>query len=272
MITKIGLATLAGLALPALALAQGAGSSGAPSEGADLAKKLSNPVADLISVPFQYNFNDGYGDGSGQQSYINIQPVIPISISPDWNVISRTIIPLVDQDDITPGAGSQSGFGNITQSFFFSPKQPTAAGLIWGVGPVLQIPTGGDDIAPDQWGAGITGVALRQTGPWTVGALANHIWSTSGNDEFGNQSATFLQPFLSYTTPKATSFTLNTESTYDWETEQWSVPLNFVVAQLVKIGGQPVQLGLGARYWVDAPDAGPDGWGLRAQVTLLFPK
>jgi hypothetical protein len=187
-------------------------------------------------------------------------------------VIFRTIIPPVDQDDIAPGSGSQSGLGNITQSFFFSPKRPMAGGLIWGVGPVIQIPTAGDDIAPDQWGAGVTGVALKQSGPWNFGALANHVWSISGNDEFGEQSATFLQPFVSYTTPKATSFRLNTESTYNWETEEWSVPINFVVGQVVKIGRQPVQFGLGARYWADAPDGGPDGWGLRAQVTFLFPR
>lgn len=123
---KFLLPTLVCLAVPAVATAQAAGSS--KEDGADLAKKLSNPVADLISVPFQYNCNDGYGDGSSQQSYVNIQPVIPISISPNWNLISRTIIPLVDQDGIVPGAGSQSGVGNITQSFFFSPKQPTAGG------------------------------------------------------------------------------------------------------------------------------------------------
>lgn len=136
----------------------------------------------------------------------------------------------------------------------------------------MQIPTASTDVAPDQWGAGITGVALKQSGPWTIGGLANHVWSISGGDEYGDQSATFLQPFLAYTTPKATSFTVNTESAYNWETEEWSVPINFLVSQAVKIGKQPVQLGLGARYWADAPEGGPEGWGFRAQVTLLFPK
>ncbi|MDU9004399.1 transporter [Sedimentitalea todarodis] len=241
--------------------------------GADLAKKLSNPVADLISVPFQYNYNNGYGaDGEGQQSYVNVQPVIPISISPNWNVISRTIIPLIDQDGVIPGMGSQSGVGNITQSFFFSPKAPTKGGLVWGVGPVIQLPTASDDLAPDQWALGITGVALKQSGPWTIGALGNHLWSVSGEDEYGKLSATFLQPFLSYTTPKATSFSINTESIYNWETEEWSVPINIAVAQVVKIGKQPVQFSLGARYWAKSPQDGPDGWGARFQVTLLFPK
>jgi hypothetical protein len=187
-------------------------------------------------------------------------------------VISRTILPVVSQDGFLPDGDSQFGLGATTQSFFFSPKQPTAAGLIWGVGPAFLLPTATDGISTNQWGAGITGVALKQSGPWTVGGLANHIWSVTGNSSDGDISSTFLQPFLSYTTPKATSFTLNTEATYDWTNEQWSVPINFLVAQVVKIGKQPVQFGIGARYWADSPEFGPDGWGARAVVTFLFPK
>ncbi len=238
---------------------------------ADLAKQLSNPVSSLISVPFQFNYNGGFPGGDGDQYYLNIQPVIPISISRDWNLISRTIVPIYNQD-ISDAQGHQIGLGPTTQSFFFSPKQPTAAGLIWGAGPVVLIPTATDGIASNQWGAGLTGVVLKQAGPWTVGGLANHVWSVTGNDEDGHISSTFLQPFVSYTTPKATSFTLNSESTYDWEAEQWSVPINATVGQVVKIGQQRVQFSVGARYWAEAPDTGPDGWGARFQVTLLFPK
>ncbi len=239
---------------------------------ANLAKQLSNPVAALISVPFQFNYNQGFYDGNGDQYYLNIQPVVPISISPDWNVISRTILPVYSQDGVVPGEGSQFGLGATTQSFFFSPKQPTAGGLIWGVGPVFLLPTATDGISTNQWGAGITGVALKQQNGWTVGGLANQIWSLTGNSDDGRISATFLQPFVSYTTPKATSFTLNTESTYDWEADQWSVPINAVVGQVVKLGKTPVQFSVGARYWAESPDYGPDGWGARFQVTLLFPK
>lgn len=260
------LSLLAALFLPVgVASAQSA-------NNADLAKKLSNPVADLISVPFQYNYNEGFLGGDGEQNYVNIQPVIPISISPDWNLISRTILPVIWQKDVIPGQGSQSGIGSITQSFFFSPKAPTKDGLIWGVGPVLLIPSATDNLSTNQWGAGLTAVGLVQRGPWTLGALANHIWSFTGNDTDGKISATYLQPFLSYTTPKATSFGINTESTYDWENETWSVPINFTVGQIVKLGKMPVQFTAGARYWADSPAGAADGWGARFQVTFLFPR
>ena len=259
MFTLVG--TLAAVAVPAFA------------QSADeLAKKLSNPVASLISVPFQYNYNSGFGDGDGQQSYINIQPVIPISIGENWNLISRTILPVVNQSDFTPTYGSRTGLGNITQSFFFSPKEPTEGGLTWGVGPVLQIPTATNGISPNQWGAGVTGVALKQANGWTFGVLANHVWSVSAEDRYGDSSTTFLQPFLSYTTKRATSYGINTESTYNWETEDWSVPINLTVGQIVKISGKPVSLTGGVRYWADTPEGGPDGWGARLVVTYLFPK
>lgn len=115
----------------------------------------------------------------------------------------------------------------------------------------------------------------KLTAPLVTGGRSgrgSHVWSTNKEDEFGQQSASFVQPFLAYTTPKATTFSLNTESTYNWETEEWAVPINVLVSQVVKLGKQPVQFGLGARYWADAPEGGPDDWGLRAQVTLLFPK
>jgi hypothetical protein len=237
----------------------------------DLASKLSNPLASLISVPFQYSYNSGFLNGTADQAYINIQPVVPISIGEDWNLISRTILPVVTQEGFVP-SGRQTGFGNTVQSFFFSPKEPTAGGLIWGAGPVVQLPTNTDGLGADQWGLGLTGVVLKQNGGWTYGALANHVWTVTNNSVYGEQSVTFLQPFLSFTTPQATTFGLNAESTYNWNTEEWSVPINLAASQLVKIAGRPVQIGVGVRYWADSPTGGPDDWGARLSVTYLFPR
>jgi hypothetical protein len=239
----------------------------------DLAKKLSNPIASLISVPFQFNYDSGYGSNDGEKYYVNVQPVIPFTLNENWNVISRTILPIAWQDDIAGPSGDQFGLGDITQSLFFSPKKPTASGIIWGVGPVFLLPTATDDLlGGEKWGAGPTAVVLKQDGPWTIGALTNHIWSFAGDDDREDINATFLQPFISYTTPKAWTFALNTESTYNWETEDWSIPINFVVSKLVKVNKQPIQLSAGVRYWADSPDNGPDGFGARLAITFLFPK
>jgi hypothetical protein len=115
-------------------------------------------------------------------------------------------------------------------------------------------------------------LSSSKDGPWTVGALTNHIWSFAGDDDRNDVNSTFLQPFISYTTKDAWTFTLNTESTYDWETEQWSVPINFTVSKLVKIDKQPISLTAGVRYWAESPDNGPDGFGARLAITFLFPK
>ena len=180
-------------------------------------------------------------------------------------------LPFVYQENIF-GTSSQSGLSDTVQSRFFSPKAPTSGGWIWGAGPVLLLPTATDDLlGAEKWGAGPTAVLLKQEKGWTYGVLANHIWSFAGESGRADVNATFLQPFVSYTTKTFTTFGLNTESTYDWENSQWTVPLNLTVAQLLKIGGQPVQFTLGVKYYAEKPDNGPE-WGLRFAITFLFPK
>jgi hypothetical protein len=254
-------APMAALAAAAPALAQG--------NDAELATKLSNPVASMISLPFQYNWDHEFGDArDGHKSTLNVQPVIPAALDRDWTLISRVIVPLVDQRVPALGDGSQSGVGDITGEFFFVPKS-ASGGLIWGVGPAVLAPTHVDFISAGKWALGPTAVMLQQANGWTYGALANHLWSVGGSGA-NDISSTFVQPFLSYTTKDAWTYGLNAESSYDWNAHQWTVPINATVSKLVRFGQQPVSLGVGARYYADSPAGGPHGWGVRLIMTFLF--
>jgi hypothetical protein len=247
--------------------------SAGEADNAELAKQLANPISALISVPLQLNLDRNLGAaGSGERWTLNVQPVVPITVNDDWNLISRTIVPLVHQDDVFPGAGSDSGVGDVVQSLFLSPREPFR-GWIVGAGPVFLVPTGTDSaLTADKWGAGPTAVALKQSGGWTYGMLANHIWSFAGDADRTDVSATFLQPFLSYTTPAGLTFTLQTESTYDWEREQWTVPVAGLVSRVMALGSQRISIAGGLRYYADSAPGGPDGWGFRAVLTFLFPR
>ena len=237
----------------------------------DLAQQLANPVASLISVPFQANWDFGIGVNDATRFTLNIQPVIPLSLNEEWNLIVRTILPVIDAESPAPGIDDASGLGDTVQSFFFSPKKPVG-GWILAAGPVALWPTATDSqLGGEQWGAGPTALALRQKGPWTFGLLTNHLWSYAGDNARAEVNATFIQPFVSYITSTKTTFTINSETTYDWTGQQWSVPVNVVISQLFKVGSQPMQAFVGGRYYLEGPDGGPE-WGLRAGLVLLFPK
>jgi hypothetical protein len=182
---------------------------------AELAKKLANPIASLISVPIQANYDENIGpDDDGSQWRINIQPVIPFSLGENWNLITRTIVPVADQNDIPVSGQGESGLGDIVVNQFFSPKDATSSGWIWGAGPVWLLPTATEDaLGSEKFGLGPTRVMLKQNGPWTYGGLVNHIWSVAGDDDRVDVNATFMQPFLAYVTPTQTTFGLNTEAT-----------------------------------------------------------
>lgn len=241
-------------------------------DSADLAKQLSNPVADLVSVPFQLNYDQNIGADEETERYqLNIQPVIPIKLNDDWNLISRTIVPVNYQIYGESNRDDDWGIGDITQSLFFSPSQST--GLTWGIGPVLLFPTASEkSLGADQYGAGPTFVVLKQMHGWTFGALANHIWGVENNGHAEDANSTYVQPFLSYTYPSNLTVGLNSETTYDWNTEDAAVPVNLTLTKVINLKGQAISVGGSARYWIEDTDSSPKGWGARLIASFVFPK
>jgi len=275
-------------------LSYGAISESAPARGdADtqayrLAKEVVNPVSWLMSVPFQANEDFGYGPShNGYKFTLNIQPIIPISISKDWNLILRTIVPVVSQHDlfyvenvpkaapINPQNRSQDGLSDTLQSFFFSPKNAGPFGVVWGMGPAFLYPTGTHPfLGTGTFSIGPTLVFLKQTRGWTAGALMNQLWSVVIEEDRKSVNQMFLQPFIAYTTKTHTNFILSSESTANWKSTsingKWAVPLIFQVGQILKVGNQRLNLQVGGKFYVDSPRYGPD-WGVRFQLTLLYP-
>ncbi len=239
---------------------------------ADLAKELTNPVADLITVPVQMSIDPKVGlSGDGSKTQTNIQPVIPFDLSENWNLITRTIIPVINQKDIFAGSGSQSGLGDISMSLFVAPKD--SGKWVWGAGPIVLMPSATNDLlGGKKWGAGPSAILLRMQDRWTYGGLTNHVWSFAGDSERSDISNTFVQPFVAYTTSSAWTASLQSETTYNWEAEQWAVPVNLAVAKLVYLGKLPVSLQAGAGYWLTAADSAAEGWRFRLQANFVFPK
>jgi len=241
----------------------------------ELAKKTQNPVADLISVPFQSNFNFDAGSKNATVYVLNVQPVIPFHLTSDWNLITRTIIPIINQPSLFPGpnniSGSAWGLGDINPSFFLSPAKPGA--LVWGVGPTFTLPTSTDwRLGSGKFSLGPTAVALLMEGPWVVGALMNNQWSVAGwGDKDVNQM--LIQPFVNYNLGRGWAVSTSPIITADWEAgsdDHWTVPVGGGVSKLFKLGKLPINASLQAYANVVRPEHASD-WNLRFQVQFLLP-
>ena len=243
-------------------------------ESADeLARQLANPVAALISVPFQFNYDRGIGPADdGKRFTINVQPVVPFELNDRWNLISRTIIPLINQEDIVPGSGTQTGLSDTVQTLFFSPR-PGASGIIWGLGPVFLLPTATDELlGTEKWGAGPSAVLLRQTGRWTYGGLMNHIESFAGKGSRADISSTFLNPFISRGFQGGWTLGTQLEHTLDHENNQDTGAWAVFLSKVFRIGNQSMSVSISPKYWYKESSSSAEGFAVRANLTLLFPR
>jgi hypothetical protein len=245
----------------------------AENDATELAKKLQNPVADIISVPFQLNNNFNVGPDNDYQGILNIQPVIPVSINSDWNLITRTILPVISQPTMD---GREYGLGDIQFSALFSPTK-TAGGWIWGAGAIAQLPTAtDDDLGTDRWGLGPTAVALKITKQWVYGALINNVFDVGGDNDREDINQMLVQPFINYNflNHPGRYLTFSPVITANWEASSsntWTVPLGLGIGQIVKVGKLPINLQAAYYYNVITPDEGAD-YQIRLQAQLVFPR
>lgn len=243
----------------------------AQEDAAALAKQLANPVAALISVPFQNNADFGIGQWEGTRNTMNFQPVVPIELNENLNLIGRVILPVISQYNITGPGEKETGLGDAVLSGFFSPTA-ASSGITWGAGPVFLLPVGSKDFSLDQFGIGPTAVALKQSGGLTFGALVNQIWTLNGDEDSPDFSQLFLQPFLNYNWPSGAGLGGNFELTQNWTADQTTLWFNPTVSGVTSLGKQKVQLAAGPRFNLAAPDGAQADWGVRTVVVLLFPK
>lgn len=237
----------------------------------ELAKQTQNPLSSLISLPFQNNMNFDTGPRDKIQNVLNIQPVYPTSLNDKWNLISRTIVPVVSQPDFT-GSGRTNGLGDTTFTGFLSPNN--SGGLIWGAGPVFLLPTATDSIlGADKWGIGPSAVALKISEKWVYGSLISHVWSFAGSGDT-NVNLSTCQYFINYNIANGWYLTSSPVMTANWDAESdsiWTVPVGGGFGKIFKIGKQPFNAQVQAFANVAKPDFGAE-WTLRLQLQLLFPK
>jgi len=278
------LLALSFLSVGPAAHAQSSASSGLPDASSEvsaaesdtaLAKKLQNPIGDLYNFPFQNNANFNSGPHQGTQDILNIQPVIPLHITEDWNIITRTILPLIWQPSLQPAHTVPFGTGPTSFSAFLSPSKPVN-GWLWGVGPIIQVPTASDStLGSNVWGAGPTGILVFMKGPWVAGVLVNNVWSFGGTTvPGGTKYNMFLtQPFVNYNFGRGWYVGTSPVITANWLTsgdKAWTLPVGGQVGRVIKLGGKlPVNLSLGAYYNALRPRYGST-WQLRTQITFIF--
>jgi hypothetical protein len=238
-----------------------------------LADKLANPVASLISVPLQSNIDYGIGPYNGSRNTINVQPVIPIKLSSKINLITRYVIPIVDQRDITGENTHQFGLSDATISGFFAPSEKNKNGLMGGIGPAILVPVGTNDfLSTRKWGIGPSVLLLKQSPGLTYGFLVNQIWSFAGDKDRSDVSQMFLQPFLTHNWKSGAGIGLSAEVTSDWMAHTTLAVITPTVSAVSKLGKQTISMAIGPRIPVAGPSASKPDFGFRGVLTFVFPQ
>jgi len=239
----------------------------------ELRDAVQNPVASMISVPFQNNTDFNIGPDNKTKNTLNIQPIFPFELNDNWNLITRTILPVVSQPGLFPWQDRTNGLGDTSFSAFLSPKE--SGKVVWGGGPMFLLPTATDDmLGADKWGLGISGVALTKINNWTIGALVSNIWSVAGSGDNDINLFT-LQYFANYNMSDGWYLITAPINTANWEADsdnQWTIPLGGGVGRVFTIGKLPVNAQLSGYYNVVTPDNFGAEWQMRAQIQFLFPK
>ncbi|MHC1777990.1 MAG: hypothetical protein AB9834_21495 [Lentimicrobium sp.] len=244
----------------------------AADDAAAIAKKLANPIGALISVPFQNNMDVGIGDYNGSRNTLNIQPIVPFSLSEKFSLITRYILPVITQHDITGESAQQSGLADALVSGWIS-NAKVKNGFVWGVGAAFLIPTATDDLlGTKKFGVGPTVIVLQQKNGWTYGALVNQIWSVAGGEDRADVNQMYLQPFITRNWKSGAGLTVNSETTLNWEAGTTNSYINIMAGGLTKFGNQLVQLQVGPRIQVAAPEGSESAFGVRAAIIFVFPK
>ena len=238
----------------------------------EVAKKLANPVSSLISVPLQSNIDYGIGPYNGAKYTLNIQPVVPINLTPKVNLITRYIVPVVDQHNIIEEGGNEFGLSDATVSGFFAPAVPKN-GLMWGAGPAFLVPIGTNDyLSTRKWAIGPTAVVVKQVKGFTYGFLVNQLWSFAGDKDRSNINQLFLQPTIVHNWKSGAGAGVNAEITFNWEASTTIAFIIPTVSGVTKFGTQTVSLTIGPRIPVTAPADGKTDFGFRGVLTFVFPK
>lgn len=263
-----------------LAVAEGVVGSGSDPSSAsteEIAKKAQNPIADMISIPFQNNTNFRQGHYNKTGNLLYIQPVIPFNLSENWNLITRTVIPVVSQVRLSPTQGPEFGLGDINPQFYFAPSKPTpflSGHVLAGLGATFLLPTSSDNtLGAKRWAAGVTGAGVYMQGPWVVGLLASNLWSVGPRNDHPNVRQLTAQYFVNYNLKDGWYIASSPVITANWtarRSDRWTVPFGGGFGRVFKVGDQPLNASVQAFYNAVRPKGAP-AWQLRFQLTFLFP-